>query len=80
MYLRQRFALGASRLLSGVDNSKQNDKELFGYTDNEWKFIWTTMSENGAWAVPGIKDQEGNTIKENWAPEMFIKYIAHELK
>ena len=66
MYLRRR--------------SKQNDKLIFGYSDSEWEFIWTTMLEDGAWAVPCIKDSDGNTIKENFAPEILIKYIAHDLK
>ena len=80
MYLRRRFVLGASEFMSGAKGSKQNDKELFEYTDDEWEFIWTTMLEDGAWAVPSIKDNEGNTVKANWAPEILIKFIAHELR
>ena len=38
------------------------------------------MLENGAWAVPSIKDDKGNNIKANFAPEILIKFIAHELK
>ena len=38
------------------------------------------MLEDGASAVPSVKDGFGNTIKENLAPEIFIKYIAHELQ
>ena len=39
-----------------------------------------TMLEDGAWAVPDIKDSHGNSIKGNFAPEILIKYIAHALK
>ena len=80
MYLRTRFVLGASEYMAGNHGSKQNDKELFEYTDEEWKYIWSTMLEEGAWAVPSIKDKTGKTTKANWAPEILIKYIAHELK
>jgi len=80
MFLRQRFVLGAAEFMSGKNNSKQNDKTLFGYTDEEWEFIWMTMLADGAWAVPSIKDNEGNTIKDNCAPEILIKYIAHDLR
>ena len=66
--------------MSGGHGSKQNDKEIFGYSDEEWKFIWTTMMKDGAWAVPSVTDNLGNTIKDNNAPEIFIKYIAHDLK
>ena len=38
------------------------------------------MLEDGAWAVPSIKDIEGNTVKANWAPEILIKFIAHRLR
>ena len=80
MYLRRRFVLGASEFMSGCNGSKQNDKALFDYTDDEWAFIWMTMLEDGAWAVPSIKDNKGKTVKANWAPEILIKFIAHELK
>ena len=80
MYLRRRFVLGASEFMSGANGSKQNDKTLFDYKDEEWAFIWMTMLEDGAWAVPSIKDDEGNTVKANWAPEILIKFIAHELR
>ena len=36
--------------------------------------------EDGAWAVPSIKDRYGNFLKENQAPELFIKFIAHDLQ
>ena len=52
MFLRRRFVLGASKYLSGAFGSKQNDKQLFEYTDQEWEYIWKTMLEDGAWAVP----------------------------
>ena len=80
MLLRTRWALGAAEWLSGENGSKQNDKEILGYSDEEWDFIWTTMLEDKAWAVPGLKDNLGNIVKSNEAPEMFIKYIAHDIK
>ena len=80
MYLRRRFVLGASEFMSGANGSKQNDKDLFEYTDDEWEYIWMTMLEDGAWAVPSIKDKDGKTVKANWAPEILIKCIAHEVK
>ena len=60
MFLRQRFVLGAAEFMSGKNNSNQDDKTLFGYTDDEWEFIWMTMLADGAWAVPSITDNEGN--------------------
>ena len=80
MYLRRRFVLGAAEWMAGKHGSSQNDKDLLQYTDGQWRFIWTTMLEDGAWAVPSLRDAKGNTIKENYAPEMLIKFIAHELK
>ena len=80
MYMRRRFVLGAAEWMAGRNGSKQNDKELLEYTDTQWEYIWMTMLEDGAWAVPGIKDSQGNVIKENDAPEILIKYIAHDLK
>ena len=79
-YLRQRFVHGSWEWMAGKNGSSQNYKELFGYTDDEWDYIWSTMIENGAWAVPSIKDETGTVIKENYAPEIMIKFIAHELK
>ena len=79
-FLRNRWVIGASEWLAGKNGSKENDKLILDYTDNEWDFIWTTMMENGAWAVSSIKDQAGNTLKENQAPELFLKYVAHDLK
>ena len=80
MYLRNRFAIGASEWLAGKNGSKRNDKNILDYTDDEWAYIWSTMLEDGAWAVPSIKDELGNIIKQNYAPELFINYIAHDLK
>ena len=80
MYMRRRFVLGAAEWMAGGNGSKQNDKQLFDYTDTDWEFIWMTMLEDGAWAVPSIKDSQGNVRKANFAPEILIKYIAHELK
>ena len=79
-YLRNRFVIGASEWLAGNCGSKENNKSSLGYSDSEWDWIWTTMLEDGAWAVPSIKDMHGNTLKENFAPEMLIKFAAHELK
>ena len=61
-YLRTKWAMGASEWMCGEFGSKQNDKDLFGYTDKEWGYIWTTMLEDGAWAVPSIKDDNGNVL------------------
>ena len=80
MYLRQRFVWGAAEWMAGKNGSLQNDKLLFDYTDGEWEFIWMTMLEDGAWAVPSIKDVNGDFMKENNAPEILMKYIAQDLK
>ena len=79
MYLRRRWVIGSSEWLSGMYDSKQNDKAALGYTDDEWAFIWATLIEDKSWAVPSITDASGNFLKHNDAPEMFIKYIAHDL-
>ena len=78
--LRRRWVIGASDWLAGNNNSKQNQKELLGYSDDEWEYIWATMMEDGAWAVPSLKDTSGNWLKDNCAPEMMIQYIAHDLR
>ena len=80
LYLRRRFVLGAAEWMAGGNGSKQNDKLLFEYTDSQWEYIWMTMLVDGAWAVPSIKDELGNIVKANDAPEILIKFIAHELK
>ena len=80
MDLRRRFVLGAADWMAGNNGSLQNDKLLFGYSDADWEYIWMTMLEDGAWAVPSIKDADGNFAKENYAPEILIKYIAHDLR
>ena len=46
MYLRSRWVQGAAEWLSGGKGSKQNDKEVFGYSDEQWNFIWATMLED----------------------------------
>ena len=48
MFLRTRWALGAAEWLAGGNGSKQNDKEILAYSDEEWDFIWTTMLEDKA--------------------------------
>ena len=80
LYLRRRLVLGASEWLNGMHGSKENDKIKFGYTDREWEWIWSSIIEDGAWAVPALRDKDGNYIKENFAPELLIKYAAHALK
>ena len=79
-FLRNRWVTGASEWLAGKNGCKENDKLVLGYSDNDWDFIWTTMREDGAWAVPSIRDGDGNVLKENQAPELFLKFIAHDLK
>ena len=79
-FLRRRWVLGAKEFMAGKHGSKQNDKEIFGYSDEDWNFIWSTMLEDEAWAVPAIQDDSGNILKDNFAPEIFIKYIAHDLQ
>ena len=80
LFLRTRWVLGAAEWLAGHNGSKQNDKECFAYSDQEWNMIWETMLEDGAWSVPGVKDDFGNVVKDNLAPELLIKYIAHDLQ
>ena len=78
--LRQRWVLGSREWMSGKHGSLQNLKEVFGYSDNEWDFIWSKMIQEGAWNVSGILDEKGNEIKANYAPEIMIKFIAHDLR
>ena len=80
MALRRRFVYGSADWLAGHNGSLENDKEKFLYDDAQWQYIWSTMLVDGAWAVPSIVDEHGNNIKDNFAPEMMIKYIAHDLK
>ena len=63
-----------------MHGSKENEKLKFGYNDKEWEFIWSMMDEDGVWDVPSLKDENGNFLKENFAPEMLIRYAAHELR
>ena len=79
-FLRQKLVLGASQWLSGMHGSKENEKAKFGYNDMEWELIWSLMNHDGAWTVPALRDAEGNYLKDNYAPEMLIRYAAHELK
>ena len=72
MDLRRKFVCGASDWLAGNNGSLRNDKEILGYNDLQWEFIWNTMLVDGAWAVPGITDSNGNLIKENLAPELYL--------
>ena len=78
--LRRRWVIGASEWMAGNNDSKQNQKEVLDYTDVEWEYIWSTLIEDRAWAVPSVKDASGNWLKDNCAPEMMIQYIAHDLR
>ena len=78
--LRQRWVLGSREWMAGKHGSLQNLKEVFGYSDKQWDFIWSKMIQEGAWNVPGILDEKGNEIKANYAPEIMIKFIAHDLR
>ena len=80
MHLRRRWVHGGREWLSGMHGSKENDKDMFGYTDAEWNFIWSTMLSDGVWSVPAITDKYGNIVKDNLAPELFIKFIAHDVR
>ena len=63
-----------------MHGSKENDKEIFGYTAEEWDYIWSMMLVDRAWSLPAITDRYGNPLKDNLAPELFIKYIAHDIR
>merc|ERR1739848_875212 len=52
----------------------------FGYTSLEWEMIWSNLFENGAWDVPAFRDSEGNFLKENFGPEMLIRFAAYDIK
>ena len=78
--LRYHWVTGASDWLAGRNNSKLNDQFLYGYSNDEWSYIWSTLLEDGAWAVPSIRDRDGNIIKENHAPELLLKFISHDLQ
>ena len=79
-FLRNKLVWGASEWLAGMHSSKENEKVKFGYTDLEWEWIWSLMNEDGAWAVPTLRDHEGKYVKENFSPEMLIRYAAHEIR
>ena len=48
MDLRRRFAFGAADWFAGNNGSLRNDKEILGYSDSQWEFIWNTMLVDGA--------------------------------
>ena len=79
-YLRQKWAVEASEWFVGENGSLRNLKEVFGYSDDECYFTWSSIMNNQAWDVPNIKDATGAVFKENYAPELMIKYIAHTLQ
>ena len=66
--------------MAGKHGSLQNLKEVFGYSNSEWDYIWNTMKIDKSWNVPAIKDAIGNELKENYAPEIMIKFIAHDIR
>ena len=66
--------------MDGRKGSLKNTQLMFGYSDVEWKDIWSMMIKDGAWAVPPLRDNFGNFLKDNHAPELFIRYAAHELR
>ena len=74
------MVLEASESLAGKYGANCNEKSNFGYTEKEWEWIWSSMMEDGAWAVPAITDKNGNYIKDNFAPELLIRFAAHHLK
>jgi len=43
-------------------------------------YIWSTMLVDRAWSLPAITDKRGNPLKDNLAPELFIKFIAHDTR
>ena len=46
--LRRRFVCGAADWLAGNNGSLENDKEVYGYDDVQWQYIWETMLVDGA--------------------------------
>ena len=58
-YLRQRLVKGASQSMAGKNGSLENTQLMFGYSDVEWKDIWSMMIKDGAWAVPPLRDNFG---------------------
>ena len=76
--LRNHWVIGSSEWMAGLNGSKENFKEILGYSNVEWSFIWSTMAKNGAWNVPNIINEDG--VKINNAPELFINFIAHDLQ
>ena len=78
--LRNRWVKGSSEWMAGYHGSLQNYKDVFQYSDDEWDFIWSTMRKDKAWDVPNIKDSAGNLLKGNYAPELMIKFIAHDIR
>ena len=78
--LRLRWVSGSYQWMAGKCGSQQNLKEYFEYNDEEWDYIWNTMAKDKAWSVPNIDDEMGNMLKQNFAPEIMIKYIAHDIQ
>ena len=78
--LRRRWVTGAYEWMAGKHGSLQNLKEYFEYNDEEWHYVWNTMIKDRAWSVPNIYDELGNEKKQNFAPEMMIKFIAHDIR
>ena len=78
--LRKRWVFGAFDWLAGKNGSRENLKNIFQYTDDEWAFVWSTLIHDKSWNVPNLKDKTGSILKENFGPEMLIKYIAHDIR
>ena len=55
--LRKRWVVGASEWLAGKYGSLQNLKDIFQYTDDQWRFVWSTLIHDKTWNVPHIKDK-----------------------
>ena len=70
------MVLEASEGLAGKYGANHNEKSNFGYTEKEWEWIWSSMMEDGAWAVPGVTDSSGVVVKENFAPEILIFFTS----
>ena len=66
--------------MAGKHGSLQNLKEYFEYNDEESRYFWNTMIKDRAWSDPNIYDEMGNYKKQNFAPEMMIKFITIDIQ
>jgi hypothetical protein len=76
----KKLSVSENRQLIYFQQFWMESRKIMGYTDDQWEFIWSTMAEDGAWAVPNITDGSGNALVQNFAPELMIKYITHNLR